>query len=151
MGIAKLDRWTEFRRAAADDPSHDSAANPVVLSQGLTDMAAAMEQRPIYFDPELPETFRFLAEATKDPRGATKMVVYGAVRSAENLVSFLGRKALGIATNTTGAIEQHISKAVATTLIVGLSGVALTISGALPAGWAWLKPLLAALSKGGGG
>jgi hypothetical protein len=77
--------------------------------------------------------------------------VYGGVRSTENLISFLGRKALGIGANVVGAVEQHISRAVATALIVALSGAALTISGTVPAGWAWLKPLLEALARGGGG
>jgi hypothetical protein len=151
MGIAKLERWAEFRRAAATDPMHDGDANPAVLSQGLTGIAVEMEQRPTYFDPELPATFRFLAEATKDPRGATRTVVYGGVRSAENLISFLGRKALGIATNAVGAVEQHISKAVAATLVLALSGIALQISVALPTGWIWLRPLLDFLRKSGSG
>jgi hypothetical protein len=151
MGIDKLERWAEFRRAAADDPMQEGSANPVVIGDALNSMAVEMERQPKYFDPELPETFRFMAEAARDPQGATKTVVYGAVRSAENVVSFLGQRALGIGINAVGAVEQHISKAVATSLIAGLSGVALNISGALPAGWAWLKPLLDALTKAGGG
>jgi isopentenyl diphosphate isomerase/L-lactate dehydrogenase-like FMN-dependent dehydrogenase len=114
-------------------------------------MAAEMERQVAYFDPELPETFRFLAEATKDPTGATKTVAYGGVRSAENVIRFLGRKALGIGANAVGAVGRHISKAVAATLITGLSGTALQISGALPTAWVWLRPLLDALAKGGGG
>jgi uncharacterized LabA/DUF88 family protein len=151
MGIAKLERWAEFRRAAAMDSAHDGDANPVVVSEALNEMAVYMERRPTHFDPELPETFRFLAEATKDPRGATRTLVYGAVRSAENLISFLGRKALDIGANAVGAVEQHISKAVATALIAALTGAALTMSGAVPVGWAWLKPLLDTLARGGGG
>ena len=150
MGIAKLERWAEFCRTAAADPMHDGDADPAVLSEGLTGMAVEMERRPTYFDPELPETFRFLAEATRDPRGATRTVVYGGVRSTENLISFLGRKALGIGANVVGAVEQHISRAVATALIVALSGAALMISGTVPTGWAWLQPLLKALGGGGG-
>jgi hypothetical protein len=69
MGITKLERWAEFCRMAAADPMHDGDANPVVLSEGLTGMAVEMERRPTYFDPELPETFRFLAEATRDHGG----------------------------------------------------------------------------------
>jgi len=151
MGIDKLERWAEFRRAAADDPMQEGSANPVVIGDALNNMAVEMERLPKYFDPELPETFRFMAEAARDPQGATKTVVYGAVRSAENVVSFLGRRALGIGINVFGAVEQHISKAVAISLIAVLSGVALAISGAVPAGWAWLKPLLEVLSKAGGG
>jgi hypothetical protein len=151
MGVSKLERWAEFHRAAATDPAHDGDANPALVSEGLDELAGEMERRPAYFDPELPETFRFLAEATRDPRGATKTVVYGGVRSAENLVSFLGRKALGIGANAVGAVEQNISKAIAATLIAGLSGTALQISGALPTAWAWLRPLLDALARGGNG
>jgi hypothetical protein len=150
MGIAKLERWAEFRHAAVTDSIHDSDANPALLSAGLTGIAVEMERQPTYFDPELPETFRFLAEASRDPLGATRTVLYGGVRSAENLISFLGRKALGIGAGAVGAIEQHISKAVAAVLITGLSGAALTISGAVPGGWAWLKPLLDTLAKAGG-
>lgn len=151
MGISKLERWEAFHRAAAADSAHDGDANPTVVSKGLNEIAAEMERRPTYFDPELPETFRFLAEAATDPRGATRTVVYGAVRSAENLISFLGRKALGIGASTVGAVERHISKAVAATLIVALSGAALQISGALPTAWLWLRPLLEALARAGGG
>jgi hypothetical protein len=147
MGITKLERWAEFRRAAAADPMHDGEANPVALSEGLAGMAVEMDRQPTYFDPELPETFRFLAEAARDPRGATRTVVYGGVKSAENLVSFLGRKALGIGASAVGAVEQHISKAVAAALIVALSRTALAISGAVPAGWVWLQPLLEALAS----
>ncbi|MGZ8372846.1 MAG: hypothetical protein ACXW3G_08540 [Rhodoplanes sp.] len=114
-------------------------------------MAAEMEQQPKYFDPELPATFRFLAEAVKDRVGATKTIVYGAVKSAENLVSFLGQKALGIGHNVATAVEQNISKAVATSLLLGLGGAALKLSGALPQAWASLKPLLDALAKSVGG
>ena len=151
IGIAKLERWAAFHRAATDDPSRDGDANPTVVGQGLNELAIEMERRPTYFDPELPETFRFLAEAARDPRGATRTVVYGGVRSAENLISFLGRKGLGIGANAVRGVEQHISKAVAASLIAALSGAALTISGALPHGWTWLKPLLDVLTKGGSG
>jgi hypothetical protein len=121
-----------------------------VVSEALDQMAAKMEQQPKYFDPELPRTFRFLSEAVKDPIGATKTVVYGAVKSAENLIKLLGQRALGIATKAVEAVENHISKAVAASLVSGLGLFALQLSGALPAGWAWLKPLLEAIAKPGG-
>jgi hypothetical protein len=92
-----------------------------------------------------------MAEAARDPWGATKAVVYGGVRSAENVFSFLGQRALGIGKNAVSAVEQHISKATAISLITALSGAALSISGALPSGWAWLKPLLDALMKASAG
>jgi hypothetical protein len=150
MGIAKLERWSEFRHAATAESMHDGDANLARLSEGLSSVAVEMERRPTYFDPELPETFRFLAEAAGDPLGATRTVLYGGVRSAENLISFLGRKALGIGATAVGAIEQHISKAVAALLITGLSGAALTIAGAIPEAWPWLRPLLDALTRAGG-
>jgi hypothetical protein len=149
-GVDKLERWAEFRRMAADDPLREGDANPTLVGEALEEMAVVMERQAIYFDPELPATFRFLAEAVKDPAGATKTVVYGSVRSAENLISFLGQKALGIATKAADAVEEHISKRVAVYLISGLTAAALQISGALPTGWAWLKPLLDALAKMGG-
>jgi hypothetical protein len=108
-----------------------------------------MEQRLRYFDPELPATFRFLAEAVPDPSGATRTVIYGAIKSAENVISFLAQKALGIGRKGADAAETHISKAVAALLVAGLSSAALEISGALPHGWAWLKPLLGAFEVGG--
>ena len=150
MGIEKLERWAEFRRAAADDPMHEGGANPDVVADALNNMAAEMERQPRYFDPELPATFRFLAEAAKDPQGATKTVVYGAVRSAENLIIFLGQRALRAGIKAIDGVEKGISAAVATSLIVYLAGAALNISGALPTHWAWLKPLLDALAKAGG-
>lgn len=151
MGIGKLDRWSEFRRAATNDPMREGDANPFVVSSAVNEMVAGMENLPTYFDPLLPQTFRFLSEATRDPLGATKTVVYGAVKSAENVIAFLGQRALGIGTKVVDAVEHHISKAVAATLIAGLSGVALQISGALPMGWIWLRPLLDALAKIGSG
>jgi hypothetical protein len=150
MGISKLERWAEFHRAASLDLSRDGDADPVLVGNGLADMAVEMERQPTYFDPELPQTFRFLVEATRDPGGATKTVVYGGVKSAENVMGFLGRKALGIGVNAAGAVERHISKAVATALVVGLGDAALRVSGALPTEWAWLQPLLT-LVRGGGG
>ena len=151
MGINKLERWAEFRRAATDDPMQEGSADPVVISNALNNMAVEMERQQKYFDPELPDTFRFLAEAARDPQGATKTVIYGAVKSAENVVSFLGQRALGIGINAAGAIEQHISKVVARALLVGLSAAALEVSGALPKAWAWLQPLLKSLAKMRGG
>jgi hypothetical protein len=74
-------------------------------------------------------------------------VVYGAVRSAENVVSFLGQKALGIGKNAVDGLEQHISKAVAASLFLALGDVALRLSGALPEQWTWLRSLLDTLGK----
>jgi hypothetical protein len=150
MGIGKLERWSAFQHAAAADPLGEGDASPAEISAAVDDMASKMEAEPKYFDPELPHSFRFLAEATKDPVGATKAVVYGTVKSAENLIIFLSQRALGIGKSAVGAVEQHISKAVAAALIAGLSSAALQISGALPTAWAWLSPLLKALAKGGG-
>ena len=149
MGIAKLERWSEFRRQANWSTAGEADADRETVGDALDEMAAVMEQHPKYFDPELPATFRFLSEAVRDPRGATKTVVYGAIKSAENVFSFLGQRALGIGKKGAEAVETHISKAVAASLVAGLSGAALGLSGALSQGWAWLKPLLAALGVGG--
>jgi hypothetical protein len=149
MGIDKLERWSEFRKQANESTAGESDADRETVGDALDEMAAVMEQQPKYFDPELPATFRFLSEAARDPRGATKTVVYGAIKSAENVVSFLGQRALGVGKKGAEAVETHISKAVATSLIAGLSGAALGLSGALSQGWAWLKPLLAALGATG--
>ena len=149
IGIDKLERWAEFRKQAGQSSAGEAEADRAVVSDALDDMAATMEQRPRYFDPEVPATFRFLAEAVRDPSGATRTVLYGAIKSAENVVSFLAQKALAIGRKGADAAETHISKAVATLLVAGLSSAALEISGALAHGWAWLKPLLAALGVGG--
>jgi hypothetical protein len=149
MGIDKLERWSEFRKQANESVAGEGDADRKTVGDALDEMAAAMEQHPKYFDPELPATFRFLSEAVRDPRGATRTIVYGAIKSAENVVSFLGQRALGIGKKGAEGVETHISKAVATSLIAGLSGAALGLSGALSQGWAWLKPLLAALVAGG--
>lgn len=95
MGIGKHERWVEFRREAVDDMQVGNA-NPVVIGDVLDSMAVEMEKQSKYFDPGLPMTFRFLAEANKDPFGATKAIVYGRVKSAENLFIFLAQRALGI-------------------------------------------------------
>lgn len=128
MGMGKLERWAEFRKLASESSRQEGDANRELVAGALDDMAATMEQQLRYFDAELPKSFRFLAEAARDPFGATKTIVYGAVRSAENLVSFLGRRALGISKNAIGSVEEHISKAVAGALITGLSGAALSLS-----------------------
>lgn len=149
MGIDKLERWSEFRRQANESAAGEVDADRQVVSDALDEMAVVMEQRPQFFDPQLPATFRFLSEAVRDPSGATKAVIYGAIKSAENVVSFLGQRALGIGKKGVEAVETHISKGVATLLIGSLGTAALGLSGALPQGWAWLKPLLAALGAGG--
>jgi hypothetical protein len=149
MGIDKLERWSEFRKQANESAAGEADADREIVGDTLDEMAAVMEQNAKYFDPELPATFRFLSEAVRDPRGATKTVVYGAIKSAENLVSFLGQRALGIGRKGAEAIETHISKGVAASLIAGLSGAALELSGAVSQGWAWLKPLLVALGVAG--
>jgi hypothetical protein len=149
MGIDKLERWSEFRKLANESTTGEADADREIVGDALDEMAAVMEQHPKYFDPELPATFRFLSEAVRDPRGATKTVVYGAIKSAENVVSFLGQRALGIGKKSAEAVEAHILKAVAGSLIAGLSAAVLRVSGATPQGWAWLKPLLAALGIGG--
>ena len=151
MGIGKLERWSEFRHAVAADPLQEGSASPGVVGAAIDELAAEMEAEPKYFDPALPRTFRFLAEGAKDPVGATKAVVFGAVKSVENVLVFLGQRAAGIGKNAAGAVEQHISKAVTISLIVALSHAALRISGALPTEWTWLKPLLVFLAKGSGG
>jgi hypothetical protein len=149
MGIDKLERWSEFRKRANESTAGEADTDREIVGDALDEMAAVMEQQLKYFDPELPATLRFLSEAVRDPRGATKTVVYGAIKSAENVVSFLGHRALGISKKGAEAVETHISKVVATSLIAGLGTAALRVSGALPQGWAWLKPLLAALGAGG--
>jgi hypothetical protein len=110
----------------------------VVVGEVLEQVAVGMERKPKYFDPQLPATFRFLDEAVKDRRGATKAIVYGAVKSLEDLFSFLGQRSMGLGKKTGDALEQHISKAVAAALITGFGARALQ-SGALPHGWAWLQ------------
>ena len=147
MGIGKLGRWSAFQRAAAADPLGEGDASPYEISAAVDDMASKMEAETQHFDPELPRSFRFLAEATKDPVGVSKAIVYGTVKSAENLLVFLGQRAVGIGKSAINAVEQHISRAVSTGVILTLSAEALRISGALPAGWAWLKPLLDTLAK----
>jgi hypothetical protein len=144
MGIDKLERWTEFRKRANESTAGEADADRETVGDALDEMAAVMEQHPKYFDPELPATFRFLSEAVRDPRGATRTVVYGAIKSAENLVSFLGQRALGIGRKGAEVVETHIAKA----LVAGLGTAALGLSGALSHGWAWLKPLLAAIGAG---
>jgi hypothetical protein len=95
MGIDKLERWLEFRKQANEISAGEADADRAAVGDALDEMANFME-RSSYFDPELPASFRFLAEAARDRLGATRTVVYGAVKSAENLVSFLGQRALGI-------------------------------------------------------
>jgi hypothetical protein len=119
-GVEKLERWAEFRRMASDDPSREGDANPNTVGDALDEMAAEIERQPKYFDPEVPAMFRFLTEALRDPMGATRTVVCGAFRSAENLMGFLFRRALDIGTKALDAVEDHISKAVATFLIMSL-------------------------------
>jgi hypothetical protein len=148
-GVEKLERWSEFRKQANESTTGEADADRETVADTMDEMAEVMEQRPQYFHPELPTSFRFLAEAVRDRSGATRTIVFGAVKSAENVVSFLGQRALGIGKKSVEAVEAHISKAIAASLIAALSKAALGLSGALPQGWTWLKPLLAALGVGG--
>jgi hypothetical protein len=152
MGVDKLGRWSEFRQRAIDDRAREGSANREAVADAAEKIADEMERNPNNYDPDLPRSFRFLAEAVRDPQGATKVVVYGAVKSAENLFAFLGQTALGIGKKAVEGVEGGISKGVATSLLLGLSGTALELSGALPQGWPWLKPLLESLARimGGG-
>ena len=149
MGIDKLERWSEFRKQANESNSGEAEVGPEVAGDTLDKMAAVMKREEKYFDPQLPATFRFLSESLRDPMGATKTIVYGAVKSIENVISFLGQRALGIGKKTVEAVETQISKEVATRLIKSLSGAALGLSGAFPKVLAWFKSLLAALGVGG--
>jgi serine/threonine protein kinase len=148
VGASKLERWVDFVRSAKGEPERQVRSDVHAVGEALDAIATELEQQSKYFHPELPVTFRFLAESVKDPLGATKTVVYGAVKSAENLISFLGEKSLEIGKSSAEAVNVHMSKAVAVTLITSLSSAALQLSGALPTAWAWLRPLLDALSKG---
>jgi|GEM_PF-4706704 hypothetical protein len=147
IGVSKLDRWAEFQVEAIKDPKGEGDGRRADLSKGLDSLADQMARQPTYFPPELPESFRFLAECVRDPLGATKTIVYGAAKSAENLVSFLSQRALGIGKKSVDAVEGHIGKAVAASLVLSLSAAALDVSAALPQGWSWLKPVLEVLAK----
>ncbi|HRK68760.1 MAG TPA: hypothetical protein PKY73_14495, partial [Hyphomonas sp.] len=145
LGLGKLERWTEFKRAEANDASGAAQAPPEKLADVVENIAAEMEKKPKYFDPELPRTFRALVEAVRDPGGAAKTLVYGTFKSAENVIIFLSQRALGIGKAGLDGVEQHINKAVAGALLAGFAAYAAQLSGLLPEGWAWLKPLLDAL------
>jgi hypothetical protein len=147
IGMSKLERWAEFIHDATSEPDRQTGPEMRTVGEALEKMATEMERQPTYFHPELPVTFRFLAESVKDPLGATKTVAYGAVKSAENLISFLSQKSLEIGKSSAEAVDKHISKAVAVSLVASLSGAALQLSGALPTAWVWLRPLLDALAK----
>lgn len=150
LGVDKFERWSEFQKSASDAPGRAGEADPSAVGEVLDQMADKMEQNAKYFDPELPRSYRFLAEAVKDRVGATKTAVYGAVRSVENVVIFLCQRALGIGKRTGDEVEKHISKVVAATLVFYLSDPVLKLSTALPHAWTWLKPLLVTLAKAGG-
>jgi len=148
LGRSKFSRWEEFSRQAAADPSGLGTTTPIAVIEALEDVATRTEAEPKYFDPEIPASFRAVAEAVRDPIGATKAMIYGAVKSIENLIVFLGQKALGLGRSTIEAVQGGISKSVATALTLGLGTAALQLSGALPQGWAWIKPLLEKLAQG---
>src|SRR5260370_42133492 len=149
MGHDRMEGWAGSRGAAAEYSMGDGTVDPGVVADALNSMAAEMEKQPNYFDSELPKTFRFLAEANKDPFGATRYVVFGSVKSAENLFIFLAQRALSIGKKAIDGVERYISQGVAAGLRALFSSAILTLSGALPTGWAWLKALLVALSVGG--
>jgi hypothetical protein len=147
MGLDKLERWVAFREAAANDRSGASDAPAGEVAKVLDSIAGNMEGESKYFDAELPRTFRLLAEAAKDPYGATRTVVYGAVRSAENVFIFVGQIALGLAAGTADGAKTGISKAVAAGLFVFLSGLGLHLAGIAPGALSWIKPVLEAIQK----
>jgi hypothetical protein len=142
MGTDKLERWAEFRRQAIDDPKHSGDAESNKVAEILDEMATNMEQRPKYFDPQVPESLRFVSEAIKDPMSATKIIIYGAVESIQNVIKFLARRALGIAVKVADAVEK---RAVAASVTIFFATVALRLLPALAERWPWLAPVVEAL------
>jgi energy-coupling factor transporter ATP-binding protein EcfA2 len=149
MGMGKFERWAAFQVNAMSPVNREGETNPPELGEALEDIAAKMDRRPEYFDASLPASFRFVLEALRDPVGATKVAAYGAVKSIENLFSFLGRTALGIGKGATKGVETLLSKAVATSLIIAIGDAALRLSGVYPQWLGWLKGLLEFLKRAG--
>ena len=87
---------------------------------------------PPSLDEWLPEQHlaRFVVEVI-DGLDLSATLVYGAVKSAENLFSFLAQRALGIVKKVIDGVEQSITKAIAGSLLLGLGGIALHLSGGL--------------------
>ncbi|MFI5032166.1 MAG: hypothetical protein ACHQPH_15830 [Reyranellales bacterium] len=146
-GRGHLLRWKEFERAAKDDAHEEGLASASEVALHVDQLAEHTESLPRYFDPDLPRSLRFLSNALRDPGGATRTMVYGAVKSVENVLAFVAERALAITRASLTAVEAHISKALGAALISGLGGVGLSLSGILPHGWSWLKPVLDAISK----
>ena len=69
-------------------------------------------------------------------------MVYGAVRSVENLVIFLGQTVLEGVKRTVQAAVAGISEEAASELLNQLAQTTQHLSAALPEKWAWLQPLL---------
>jgi hypothetical protein len=147
LGIEKLERWAMFRREALADPIREGDADPHTVGDALEEIAGGMERQAKFFDPELPISFRYLAEAVRDPTGATKAIVYGAVKVVQNLMVFLSQRALGFAQKTVDALEEKISKKVASALLIIFGTAALRLSGTLPQDWTWLKTILEIIAK----
>jgi hypothetical protein len=155
MGLGKLERWAAFQEAADKDTSGAADAPPAKVAEVLDGIAATMEKEAMYFDPDLPRSFRWLAEAAKDPGGATKTVVYGGVTSAENVASFLARRALGLTNAALDGAEEGVKKGVETAFSRGISvalfvllfGTVAQLTGLAPGALNWIGAALNAIKK----
>ena len=145
MGIEKLERWADFRRQAIESLPQVAEVDRAVVADAIDTVVVEMALQSKFFNAELPRSFGYLIKALRDPRGATKVIVYGAATSVENVIAFLGRTALGVAKGGIEDAAKVITKALAATLLAGLSAAAFSISQAVPGSMPWLLPLLETL------
>jgi hypothetical protein len=147
MGLDKLERWAAFREAAANDRSGAADAPAGEVAKVLDSMAGTMEKNETYFDPELPESIRWVSEALKDPGGASRSAVFGGVRSAENVFIFLAQRALGLVKAPFDGAEIGLRQTTAAALIGLFFGIGVQLSVLAPGAVPWLKPVLEAIQK----
>ena len=101
----------------------DPRAKPTDVGGGVDEMAVVMEQQAKYFDRNCPPHSAIL-QAVSDPAGATRAVIYGAVRARNDQLP--GQR----------AGRRHEDRyAVAAAVLITSLGMAAERFQALPAGW----------------
>jgi hypothetical protein len=142
LGLSKLELWELFNAQAASVPRGTIIDSVGELGQALDTIVREMESAPSYFDPEVPRTFMFVTEGVRDPVGASKAIIFGAVRSLENLLIGASRRLVRSLRNAADNIETVIASK-ATIVIAGvLVAGGTSLLGLVPGAGAWLKPVL---------
>jgi hypothetical protein len=142
LGLSKLELWDMFNAQAVSTPPEAIPESVEEVGRALDTIVGEMERAQSYFDPEVPRTFRFVTEGVRDPIGASKAIIFGAVRSFENLLieasQRLVRSLKKAADNTETAVASKATIVIAGVLVAGGT----SLLGLVPGAGTWLRVVL---------